>query len=601
MSFEILLVLVVVIAIFLALLFNIASADFTLFFALVILTLGGILTPDQAISGFANPGVITVALLFIVSEALKRSGNLDLIATYYLGSTRQRDLSWLLLKLMAPLTFLSAFINNTPIVIIFAPVVKKWADKIKLPPSKLLIPLSYATIFGGTCTLIGTSTNLLAHGLLLQNQLPGYSLFELARVGIPCALTGMVYMAFIGKYLLPARLGARSHVEKNPREYVVEMKIPQRSILAGKTIREAGLRNLRGLYLLEVERRGESFGPVDSHLRLEEDDRLVFVGIPSAVLNLQEMPGMVPAAHAMFEKDFSAMRTHFVEAVISANSPVVGKTIKECGFRKRYGAGVIAVHRNGERILDKVGNIRLKAGDSVLLFTDDAFFDEWKDSQDFYLLSYHRDRPPIISSKTFLTLSITAVMILAAAFGESVSQFGFPEITILHAAMGAVALMLLTGCLNGSEVRQSFRWDVLFVIAFSIGISKAIQASGTANLLAEGIRGAAHTLNPTLILAIVYFTTVLITELLTNNAAVAVAFPVALAVALQLGVDPRPFLIAVTIAASNGYASPLGYQTHLIVQGPGGYRFSDYVKVGLPLDLVIGVVAITAIRLTWPF
>ncbi|MCB9799194.1 MAG: SLC13 family permease [Candidatus Omnitrophica bacterium] len=595
------LTLLLLFCIFTVLILNLASADFAMFTAIAILTLCGVLSPQEALSGFANPGVITVALLFIVSESLKRSGNLDFIAARYLGTTRRGGLSWLMLKMMAPLTVLSAFINNTPIVVIFTPVIKRWAERIQLPASKFLIPLSYATIFGGICTLMGTSTNLLVHGLLIENHLPGYSLFELSKAGLPCAVAGMLYMAFIGKNFLPARLDMQSQVEKNPKEYVIEMKVAQKSSLAGKTIREAGLRNLPGLYLLDIERAGKSIGPVSARIELKEDDRLVFVGIPSAVLTLQQIPGLVPAAHEMFEQDFAQMQTHFVEAVVSTNSPAVGKTIKESDFRKHYGAGVVAVHRNGQRILDKVGSITLKAGDTLLLFTDENFIDQWKDSQDFYLVSYRGDKPSTSPQKAILTLSITFMMILAAALGEFTSQEFFLKINLLQCAMAAVILLILTGCINGRELKQSFRWDVLFTIAFSIGLSKALQTSGVAEAIAGYFHHTSAFLNPTAILILVYFSTVLVTEFLTNNAAVALLFPITLATASHLGVDARPFIVAMTIAASNGYASPLGYQTHLIVQGPGGYKFSDYVKVGLPLDLLMGIVAITSIHLAWPF
>jgi di/tricarboxylate transporter len=603
MNFELAFTLGTVVLILAALAFNLARAEFVLFLAIVALTLSGVLSAEEAISGFSNPGLITVGLLFVVSESLRISGNLDYLAVRYLGVGTQGGLSWLLVKLTAPVTFLSAFINNTPIVVIFTPVIKKWSQKIGIPASKFLIPLSYAAVFGGTCTLIGTSTNLLAHGLLLENGYRGFSLFELARVGVPCAIVGILYLAFVGRHLLPRRLDAQSQVEKNPKEYVIQMKIPKGSPLAGKRILEAGLRNLRKVYLIDIERQEKSIGPVSGSTVLEEEDLLVFAGVPSGIVDLQEMPGLVPAAHRMFEKEFGSMRTHFVEAVVSSNSPVLGKTVKECGFRTLYGAGVVAVHRNGERVIDKVGNIRLRAGDTLLLFANESFLDRWKDSQDFYLVSFLKDRPPVARYQSFVTLAITAGMILLAALGEAevLPRFGLPRLSILEAVMGAVALLILAKCIERRELKQAIRWDVLFVIGFSIGLSKALQVSGAADWVASSVKQTAGSLSPTFILALIYFTVVLVTELLTNNAAVALGFPVAVATALQLGLDPRPFVVAVTVAASNGFASPLGYQTHLIVQGPGGYKFSDYVKVGLPLDLLVGLIAITAIRLHWPF
>ena len=600
MDHAIVIVLGLLFFMFMALTLNLAGADFILFITLACLIFTGVLTPRDALAGFSNEGLITVAFLFIVSAALKASGNLDLLATRYLGTSRRGGIPRLLIKMMPPIATLSAFINNTPIVVIFTPVIKNWAEKIRLPASKFLIPLSYATVLGGTCTLIGTSTNLLAHSLMLDNRMGGFSLFELAWVGIPCTLAGMGYLAFASGPLLPDRMDVQTAVEKNPKEYVVEMKVPRGSVLAGRTIVEAGLRNLRNIYLLEIEREGASIGLVSGKTQLEEEDRLVFVGVPSSVMMIQEIPGLVPAAHGMFEHDFAKIRTHFVEVVLSPLSPVIGQTVKECDFRARYGAGVVAVHRNGERIKDKVGNISLKSGDTLLLYTDQNFVKQWRDSRDFFLVSSLGNRPPAASRRTVLTLVITAAMVLLAAAGESLPVLGLPEISIFHTSMAAVILLLFLRCLEGRELQNALRWDILFVIAFSIGISKALQTSGAANLLASYILEKAPSLGPTALLAILYFATVLTTEMLTNNAAVAIVFPLAVATASKLGLDPKPFIVAVTVAASYGFASPFGYQTHLIVQGPGGYRFGDYVRIGLPLDILVGIVAITAIRLHWP-
>lgn len=601
MTFEIALTVGVLAAIFITLTLNLATADFILFLSLSVLIFSGILPIQDAFKGFSNSGVLAVALLFIVSEAIKNAGNLDYWMMRLLGYNRRGRLSFLLAKMMIPLSALSAFINNTPIVVIFTPVIKKWAEKIGLSPSKFLIPLSYATVLGGTCTLIGTSTNLLAHGLLLENGLKGYSLFELAWVGIPCTLTGILYLSFAGKYLLPNRVDVQTDVEKNPKEYVVEMRVLENSPLAGKTIRDAGLRNLKGLYLLDIQRGQNTRGPVSNKEILLAHDRLIFVGVPSAIVELQETPGLAPAAHEMFEKDFAQMSTFFIEAVISSNSPARGKTVKEFDFRTHYGAGVVAVHRSGERVMQKVGSIRLQAGDTLLLFAEASFYDRWKHSQDFYLISHLKERPPISNSKSILTLSITALMILFATIGDHLPHFGLPKITVLHAVIGAALLLFLTKCVSGRDAKRAIGWEVLFVIAFAIGLSKALQTSGTADFVGAFIQGVASHLGPTGILFLVYFITVLTTELLTNNAAVALAFPIALATAHHLNADPRPFVVAVTIAASLGFATPLGYQTHLIVQGPGGYKFSDYVKIGLPLDILLGIVAVTAIRLHWSF
>ncbi len=593
----------IVLAMIIALALEWAGTDVVLFGALSVLMLSGVITPTEAFSGFSNTAMLTVAILFVVSAAIQNTGALNGFVSFFLGTSKKGGMPVLLLRMMAPIAFLSAFINNTPIVVIFAPIVRKWAEKLDLPPSKFLIPLSFATVLGGLCTLIGTSTNLVVHGLLIENGMKGLSLFELAKIGIPCAIIGLLYLAFVGYRLLPTRKGLRSAVVESAKEYVVEMKVKKGCELIGKNVEQAGLRNLRGLFLIDIEREGKSLGPVAPKEVVLAEDRLLFAGIPSAVVDLQEIPGLIPAAHEMFEKDFSRMRTHLVEAVVSSGSPVLGKTVKECNFRGKYGAGVIAVHRNGERVNDKVGSIRLQAGDTLLLFTDENFINNWKDSQDFYLTSYIKDRPPDAQHKAMIVLVISILMILFAVFGESglLPNLGGEPISILQASLAAAVLLFLTKCIPAREAKASIRWDVLIAIASSFGISKALQNSGAAELVAQGILKTASSFGPVGALAAVYIMTMMVTELLSNNAAAALIFPIALSTASQLGVDARPFLIAVTIAASAGFMTPIGYQTHLIVQGAGGYKFSDYFKVGLPLNLLAAILSILIIPLFWSF
>jgi di/tricarboxylate transporter len=603
MGIEGLMTLAVVIFMIAALVMEFAAPELILSSALAVLIITGVLTPAEALDGFSNTGVVTVGVLFIVSAAIQNTGALNHFVSLFLGRNRKEGISLLMLRMMTPIAFLSAFVNNTPIVVIFAPIIKRWSEKLRLPASKFLIPLSYATVLGGICTLIGTSTNLVVHGLMIENGIRGLSMFELTKIGVPCTIAGLLYLAFIGKKILPERKDVRAMVTENSKEYVVEMKVKKGCELIGKNVEEAGLRNLRGLFLLDIERDGKSLGPITPKEVIEEEDRLVFVGVPSAVVDLQEIHGLVPAAHEMFEKDFSKMRTHLVEAVVSSGSPVLNKTVKECNFRAKYGAGVVAVHRNGERINAKVGSIRLKAGDTLLLFTDEKFIQNWKDSQDFYLISYIKDRPPNVQHKAYLVLGISVLMILGATLGESgkLPKLAGESISILHCAIAAVFLMLLTKCLPGPEARRSIKWDVLITIACSFGISKALQNSGTADYIGSWILKSATTFGAVGALAVVYLLTMLITELLTNNAAAALVFPIALSTASQLGVDPRPFLIAVTVAASASFMTPIGYQTHLIVQGAGGYKFSDYFKVGLPLNILVALVALFVIPKFWSF
>lgn len=584
---------------------NVLSTEFVMFLALAAVMLTGVISPEEALAGFSNPGLITIALLFIVSAAIRYTGALNRTVFDFLGTERKGGVPWLLAKMMIPVAFFSAFLNNTTIVTILTPIIKRWTEKMRLPASKFFIPLSYATVLGGACTLIGTSTNLVVHGLMLENGMSGLTLFELAWVGIPCTVVGLFYLVTIGEKLLPARKDVRTSVEENTREYVVEMKVKKGSELDGKTVKQAGLRNLRGLFLLDIERGGKSLGPISSNETILAEDRLMFVGIPSAVVELQEIPGLVPSAHEMFEKDFAFMRTHLVEAVISSSSPIVGKTVKESHFRARYGAGVVAVHRGGERIKSKIGDIKLRAGDTLLLFTRDDFIDNWRDSQDFYLVSYVKDKPPEGFHRSWVALGIVFLMVLLATLGET-GNLGFRLVTgkpftVLHAVFLAVILLVLTRSVPLREAKRSLQMDILITIACSLGLSKALQNSGVASLLASNIIGTAQVWGPFGVLVLIYLITNMLTEVMSNNAAAALVFPVALEAANILDVSPMPFLIALTVAASLGFSTPIGYQTHLIVQGAGGYKFGDYLKVGFLLNVLCFLVAILVIPRVWSF
>ncbi len=602
MDLQVVWTLVILVGMMTALAVGIGSADFVMLAALAALLMGGVISPKEALAGFSNEGMITVALLFVLSEAIRNTGALNGVVTSYLGNQKSKSTSRMMLKMMAPIAALSAFLNNTAIVAIFTPTVKKWTSQLNLPASKFFIPLSYVTVLGGCVTLIGTSTNLIVHGLLLQKGMKGFSFFELAWVGIPCTLVGIIYLMTIGKNLLPNHKGATDLITENSREYVVEMKVKKDSPLIGRSIEQAGLRNLRGLFLVDIERGGKSLGTVARSEILAPEDRLLFAGVTSAVLDLQEIPGLVPAEHETFEGDLKSLRMHLVEAFVSSNSPILGKTIKECGFRSRYDAGVVAVHRNGERIQQKIGDIELRAGDTLLVFAQEDFVQNWRDSQDFYLISYLGDKPPVVSWQGYALIVMTVVMIAFAVIGETadLKLFG-NHISIFQMALLGVIGAFLLGTLRAREAKQALRTDVLIAIACSFGISKALENTGIAQYSADQMVSVLSHWGPYAVLAGIYLLANLFTELMSNNAAAVLVFPIAVAIAEQMGVSPMPFVIAVTVAASYGFATPIGYQTHLMVQSAGGYKFSDYLKVGPLLNLICFILATLIIPIVWKF
>jgi di/tricarboxylate transporter len=568
--------------------------------ALIVLLFGGVISPREALAGFSNQGMVTVGLLFIVSQAVQNTGVFTGIAEWLFAGTRgarHTPRRGLLLRLMAPVTVLSAVLNNTPIVTIFTPVVKRWAEALGVAPSRLLIPLSYAAILGGTWTLIGTSTNLVVHGLALDRGLAGFAFFELAKVGVPVAIVGYAYLALVGRRLLPDRRDTLAELETDPKQYVVELRVATSSPIAGKTIGEASLRNLPGVYLTDIERDGEHIGPVTPADRIHAGDRLIFAGKTDGLSDVIAIPGLDPVDQETFAADQRRFRSHLVEAVVSSSSPAAGRTIREYNFRSAYGAAVVALHRNGERIDGRLGDVRLQPGDTLVLLTHPDFRRRWRASRDFYLVSNLDRVQPEARRKGPAAVAIVALMVAAAALGPVLPAIGGNRIGMFYAAAGAAVALVLLGTIAVGEARRALRVDILITIAAAFGVSTAILNSGLADLVAGGIVGAMLPFGAVGALAAVYAATSLFTELITNNAAAALMFPIALATADRVEVAPLPFLVAVAMAASASFATPIGYQTNLIVQGAGGYRFRDFLRVGLPLNALALVTGVAAIAL----
>jgi di/tricarboxylate transporter len=470
-----------------------------------------------------------------------------------------------------------------------------------------MMPLSFAAILGGTCTLIGTSTNLVVNGLLIRaaekqpDLPPGLSMFDITWVGLPAALAGMAFIAFIGVRLLPDRRPAISR-QDDPREYTVEMMVPIDSPLDGKTIEQAGLRHLDGVYLAEIDRDGSVLPAVSPQERLRDGDRLIFVGIVDSVVELRKIRGLVPSTNQVFKLSAPATERTLVEAVVSDTCPVVGRTIREGRFRTMYNAAVIAVARNGQRLRQKIGDIVLRAGDTLLLESHPSFAMQQRNNRDFFLVSTVEDSTPPRHERALLSMGILLGMVALVTLGQSgwFPGTALARISMLKASLAAAGLMLVTRCVSVSAARKSIDWSVLLAIAASFGIGAALEKTGAAQGMAEGMIRLAGG-NAWGSLAVVYAVTLIVTELITNNAAAALMFPLALATSRDLSANPMPFIIAVMMAASAGFATPIGYQTNLMVYGPGGYRFSDYVKVGVPLDILIGVVTVGIAPLVWPF
>jgi di/tricarboxylate transporter len=559
--------------------------------AVVVLAAFGVIAPDEAFSGFANSGMLIVAALFVVAAGLRETGVMDYIGEQFLGRVETEGRA---LLLMAVVLIPSAMVlNNTPKVALLVPVLIAWCRKRRISPSRLLMPLSFLSILGGTCSLIGTSTNLVVQGLIIKSHLRPMSFFEIGWVGFPCALLGAVYLLTVGRKLMPDRKELIEQLEETRREYLVEMLVQPSCRLVGKKVGEAGLRQLPGLFLIEIDRDGAIVGPVGPDEVIQANDRLVFTGVVNTIVDLEKIPGLVPAADAHYEVLPSKQwGRQLCEAVISPSSPLVGQAVRNADFRSLYDAAIVAVHRNGARLTNKVGDNRLHAGDTLLLQVGPNFSRAFRNNPDFYLVSDVEDSRSVRFNRAGYASFIFIVMIAAFVSGK---------VDIMLAGFLAAGAMIAARCVSATDARKSVDLPVLIAIAASFGVGRALEQSGVARLFAGLLVDATRAWGPTATMAAIYLGTMVLNELISNNAAAALSFPFCLESARLLDVSERPFIMAVTLAASYAFASPIGYQTHMMVFGPGGYRFTDFMRVGIPLNLLTWIAAILLIPLIWPF
>lgn len=516
MNFQILFVLLALIGMIAALIADKMRPGIILLSVVVLFLCVGILSPNEMVEGFSNKGMITVAMLFLVSEGVRQSGALGQLIKKLLPQ-KQTTLFKAQLRMLPPIAFISAFLNNTPVVVIFAPIIKRWAESVHMPATKFLIPLSYVTILGGICTLIGTSTNLVVHGMILNAGYEGFSMFELGKVGVFIALAGTIYLLIFSKRLLP-------------------------------------------------------------------DDR---------------------SDSLLDEEEEQLGNLHKIEAVLGARFPGINKTLGEFNFTRHYGAIVKEVISGDHRFTHDLDRVRLNEGDTLILWADDTFLSTWGESSVFLMLANGKEGEESFSAKKrWLTLGLLIAMIVGATIGElpalkdaipgiKLDMFFFVCITTV--------IMAWTKIFPAKKYTKYISWDILITIACAFAISKAMENSGFAALIAEYIIALADKWGPHALLAIIFLITNIFTELITNNAAAALSFPIALSVATQLGVDPRPFFVVICMAASASFSTPIGYQTNLIVQGVGGYKFVDFVKIGLPLNLITFLISVFVIPLIWEF
>jgi di/tricarboxylate transporter len=557
--------------------------------AVAVLYLVGVVDAPQAFTGFSNPAPITVAALYVLAGAADLTGALSGLSGRMLGDGRARSERAALSRIVFPMTGASGFVANTPLVAMLAPRVAAWARRTGQSPSRFLLPLSYAAVLGGVITVLGTSTNLVVSGLLQDQGLRPLDVFEITRLGLPVALAGGLVLVVVAPRLLPTRATPDQDLD-NVREFTVELLVSPGGALVGRSVMEGSLRNLQGVYLIEIRRHDRVIAPVPPDETLEGDDRLVFAGNVERIIDLQSLPGLVMAEEHHFAAD-NQIGHQFYEVVVGEGSPLNGSTMKDTSFRTRYGAAVMAVHRAGERLGGKLGDARLRAGDVLLVVAEPAFTEAMRDRPDFSVIAPLDGRAPLRRRSARLVELVTLAFVVVAGTGL---------VDLTRAAVGTALALMVLRAMTPNEARRSVNIDVILMIAFSFGLGAAAAESGLAQELADGLVSVTERWGDLGVLAGILLATMLATELLSNNAAAAVVFPIAVATAAQTGLDPRPLAIGVLIMASCSFLSPIGYQTNTMVFGMGGYRFLDFTRLGFPLSICCFLVTMLVLPVAFP-
>ncbi len=597
MTFEIAIVLLIIAITVVLFATELVPIEIAALVSLGLLLLTGILKPEEAFSGFSNTAVITIALLFALSYALQKTGVLEYFVIT-LNKLAKRS-TWLgLFVFLFSIAILSALINNTAVVAIFIPIAIRMAQKYSISPSKVLIPLSYAAIMGGTLTLVGTSTNLLVNSMMVESSMESaLGMFEFTRYGIIILLVGMTYIAVVGYRMLPSRTVTSSLTQNyNMGDYLTEIKISEDSSLAGKSCLERGISQNYDVVVLDILRDNVRLSTQIRDAILQPNDILFVRGSVENLLRLKKIEKVTLLTdEKLTHPELTQKDNVLVECLMTDQSELVGRSVMESNFRRHFGAFVLAIRREGTILRSKVAHIILKAYDTLLVYGPREKIQEMAATGDFIVLQEIATK---LKRHRFWWLSILVLLaaVIIAALGIS---------PIIKNSLLAVIILLVVKVMTPSEVYHSIHWPVIVLIAALIPLGLAIQTSGTADWIGGNIfnlvANAPDSIKGYILLAILYLITAILTEVSSNAAAAIIMVPIAINAAAQLGLMPRPFIFAICFAASASFATPVGYQTNLMVYGPGGYKFTDYMKVGIPLALILWVTAIFMIPVLWPF
>ena len=596
MNFEILIVLSLIVLAFSLFVTEKFPLDVTALLILSILLIGQFLTIEEAISGFSNPAVITIGLLFILSYGLQKTRILEyLIIRINKLVSRSKNLG--LGVYLLTIAIASALMNNTAIVAIFMPVTIRLAHQYKVSPSKLLIPLSYAAIMGGTLTLVGTSTNLLVNAIYVDNGGISLGMFEFAQYGwIPLTI-GLVYVIWIAPLILPSRTITSSLTKSyHMAGYLTEMKISNDSPLIGKTCRDRNINQNYDVMVLDIQREGYLISTKVGEKIIQAGDILFVKGSVESFLRMKEVEKIsLLTDEKLTQKELEQEDNVLMECMLTDKSDIVGKTLMQSNFRKRFRTFILAIRRDGLIIRKKIAHVILHTYDTLLIYGGRKEIDKLASRGDFILLG--EVQADLVKSR-FWWVSILAIIttIVLAAFGI---------LPILKGAIISAVILLLLRIISPNEAYQSIHWQVIVLIAALIPLGIAIESTGTAafigQLISETVSDFSPNKQPYILLGLIYLITMILTEVSSNTATAIIMAPIVMAVTNQMGIDARPFIFAVCFAASASFVTPVGYQTNLMVYGPGGYKFSDFIKVGLPLSIIFWLLAILFIPIIWPF
>ena len=577
--------IVTVFVMFSTLLLTKLRTDLVFLCAIAILFVTGVLDAKEAFSGFSSASVVVVGVLFIVVTGLTYTGVLQWIVKHLLGQPDSYGKA--VVRLMLPVAALSSFLSNTTVVSLFVRIVKMWSHKLGVSPSKLLIPLSYASGMGGVCTLIGTPPNLIISGLYADNTGQSMNIFATAVPGLFCLFVGVLSVIAMRR-MLPVRKAPESAFESTS-EYTVELQVPSDNPYIGQTLGEAGLYTVKGGSLLEVYHFDEVPSPVAENEYILGGDHLVYAGQIDEILELVETHGLVSANHHVFSLNEIDHNRQLRTAYVTFGSPLIGTTISKSDFERKNNMTLVAVARRGMRISDPPRQVVLRAGDTLLLDCP-PHMNMDTDRLVSQLHFFDNEQLPNIGPKTLISSFIMLAMVVLSALGV---------MPLLHCAFLAAGAMLIFRCCTPEQAMKSINGEILMVFAGSVVLGLALQKTGVAERLAFGILDICGT-NPIVVMASICLVGTFITEFISNTAAGAMFFPIMYQAAEHLGYEPYPFLIALMISVSSSFATPIGSPTHMLVYGPGGYRFSDFMRIGLPMNFIILAANIFIVNIVYP-